>query len=306
MPPARRTLLQIIASGLALAGAAVALAAGLPSGGRSPKIDLLADGSISIADSLEGEAILTAHALYPGASETGTVTITNKGTAPGALSLHATDLEDVLGRNGGALSDALDLEITDVTGGSTAPIFGGSLADMPPQDLLVLPAGDERTYRFSITMEDNGVPATDYSGDNRLQSASSTFAYEWTLTETGVDPGPCVNAIRGDNGRNRLVGTALGDRMTGMGGSDRIRALAGDDCINGGEGGDVMRDGSGDDMVRGGSGADRIVGGPGEDAAYGGSGADRIIVRRGGIDFVDCGSGADRVVADRRDRLRNC
>ena len=324
MAPARRTFLQTIGAGAALTCAAAALAAGLPSEDRSPRLDLLAGGSISVSDSLAGEAILEADRFVPGASTEGTVTITNTGSAPGSLALRSTDLEDDLGGNGGVLSDALDLVVTDVTGGSTATVFSGGLAEMPPQDLLVLPAGAERTYLFAVTMEDAGAPVTDYVGDNLLQRASTRFTYEWTLTDAGGDPEPCSSAIRGDDGRNDLVGTTLSDQITGMGGSDWIQGLDGDDCIDGGSGADTIQAGSGSDqilgrqgkdivrggpdadMIRGSAGADRLTGGLGDDTVYAGAGSDRIVVRGGGSDFVDCGSGTDRVIADARDRIRRC
>lgn len=323
MRPVRRTALQIFAAGLALVAAAAALAAGDPSGDANPKLRLLADGSISIEDSLDGEAILTANDFFPGASTDGTVAITNTGTAPGSLSLRSAALEDT-GGAGGTLSEVLDLEITDVTSGSTAIIFSGGLAEMPLQDLLVLPAGEERVYHFAVSMPDGGVPENDYSGDNRLQLATARIAYDWTLTEKGDNPALCSSEILGNNQHNRLVGTTLSDRINGLGGSDWISALAGDDCVDGGKGGDTIgagsgddlilgrqgrdkvRGGSGDDRIRGGSGSDRAVGGPGADAVYGGSGDDRIKVRGGGVDFVDCGSGDDQLIADRRDRTKRC
>lgn len=222
------------------------------------------------ADSRAGEAIVTATGLAPGVAASGTVTITNTGTVPGALALRSGALEDTSGQNGNLLSSVLELELTDITAGSNAPVFSGALAEMPPQELLTLPGGGERTYRFSIMLPDGGVPQFNWSDDNRFQHASTRFSYEWTLSGDGSTPAPCSNELRGDDARNYLVGTGLGDRITGLGGSDRISALAGEDCVDGGSGKDTIR------------------------------------VRGGRADVVICGNGKDRIIAGPRDRYRGC
>jgi hypothetical protein len=304
--------------GLLLLVGAMALGARTSSDEEAPQLDLLATGSVSISNSHAGQAIVSAANIVPGDSASGTVSISNTGSAPGALSLALAESDDTLGRNGGVLSRLLELEVTEITSGPSTPIYSGVLAEMPAQDLPILPAGAQRTYQFSVLMPDGGAPEFNWSEDNRFQRASSRFAYEWTLTGDGaipVDPEPqpnlpvapddamplppdaCVTELVGDSANNRLSGTVLGDWIHGLAGSDWISAGDGDDCVDGGRGADRLRGGVGDDL---------LIGGPGDDRIRGGSGDDSISVRGGGYDLVNCGSGDDRASAGPRDRLRRC
>ncbi len=123
----------------------------------------------------------------------------------------------------------------------------------------------------------------------------------------------------GDDGANRLRGSAEADWMVGGGGSDVLRGGAGDDTIFGGdEGGAALRGdagdaleaplfddgkefaerlfgGAGDDVLVGGSGEEFLSGGSGDDTIRGGDGDDLIIGGRG-IDVSTGGDGEDQFV----------
>jgi hypothetical protein len=98
----------------------------------------------------------------------------------------------------------------------------------------------------------------------------------------------CGFAIAGGKGRDRLVGTPLGDRISARAGKDVLRGEGGEDCL------------------RGQRGADRLVGGPDGDALVGGGGDDRLKAGDGARDVVRCGNGDDVTKVDRIDRVRRC
>jgi Ca2+-binding RTX toxin-like protein len=289
----RRNRLGAVALALAVIGCAVAVLAGRSE--AAPQVELAAAGPIEISNSLEGQAILTVDDLAPGESRSATVTIGNTGSAPGALSLAGSQPLDTPGPNGGALSLALVLEIADVTGGANVPVYAGRLTDLERADLLTLPAGDERTYRFAVTLPDGGVAPTNWSGDNAYQAASTRVDYVWTLT--AAETAACGNRLRGTGRADDLVGTLAGDRISGGGAADRIRARGGDDCAGGGRGGDRVDGGSGDDVLSGGAGRDRLSGAGGDD---------EISTRGHARDVVRCGPGTDEARIDRRDVVRGC
>jgi Ca2+-binding RTX toxin-like protein len=280
--PAR---LRLGAAALALAviGSAVAALAG--SSDAAPRVELSASGPIAISNSLDGEAILSVAGLIPGETRSANVTIGNIGSAPGALELAGSPPQDHPGPNGGALSPALALEVSDVTAGSNLPVYTGRLSDLEAIGLPTLPPGDERTYRFAVTLPDGGVPATPWSGDNALQESSTRIDYEWSLTGTGTRA--CGNSMRGTSRPDRIAGTLAGDRIRSGGGGDRIRARTGNDCVAAQGGPDRIAGGPGRDRLRGGRGRDRIRGGP-------------------GADVVRCGPGRDVARVDRREAAHGC
>jgi hypothetical protein len=261
----------------------------------APKARSFVTGALSVSNSRDGAAILTAANMAPGGSVGGTVTIRNTGTIPGSLSISASHLSDAPGPNGGALSEALDLRVVDTTSGSDAVVYAGKLGPMPELDLVTLPSGDARTYRFTATLPDGGTPPSATTADNAYQSASVTVDYDWTLAEAGARR--CGNELSGDSHRNRLIGTMAGDRLLGKGGADLLRGRDAADCVSGG---------GGPDRLYGGGGPDRLYGGGGPDRLHGGRGADLIGARDGSPDLVKCGAGHDRAAVDRHDQVRRC
>ncbi|MDO5706920.1 MAG: calcium-binding protein, partial [Paracoccus sp. (in: a-proteobacteria)] len=97
--------------------------------------------------------------------------------------------------------------------------------------------------------------------------------------------------LEGGAGRDLMLGTGQGDRISGKGGNDLIHGAGGHDTLNGGAGNDVLF---------GGAGNDRLVGGAGRDTMTGGPGAVSFVFAKGyGADVImDFGTGADRLLLD--------
>ena len=98
---------------------------------------------------------------------------------------------------------------------------------------------------------------------------------------------------------DRMVGSAVPDRILGHRGADRIDGRAGDDQLAGG---------MGRDRISGGPGDDRINAGAGSDASFGGGGDDRLRAVRGRDRLVDGGPGSDLCLVSPRNRseVRRC
>src|SRR5215217_460070 len=125
-----------------------------------------ASGDLTIANSLGGQAIFQASGLAPGRSVTGTVLLSNNGALAGDLNLAQLDVQDTPGANGGRLSDVLNLDIADVTGGNHVPVFLGQLSTVGDRPLGPLGPGQARRFRFTASLPDNGQPPSATSGDN--------------------------------------------------------------------------------------------------------------------------------------------
>jgi Ca2+-binding RTX toxin-like protein len=289
---------------------------------EAPQVQAATTGSMALANSKGEGAIFKLDDLAPGSSGAGEVTISNSGTAPGALSLASTGLSDDPGRYGGLLSQRLVLRLEDLSSGTPEQIYSGGLASMSELQLGTLAAGDSRTYRFTVTMLDGGAPASQFLDDNVYQRANTGIGYEWTLTEVeggepepepeselpvppqpappGAAPSPPASSPAPPSGTPRadvLIGGSEDDVIFGRGGADRIFGNGGRDRLFGGPG---------NDRINGGPGADRLHGGAGSDRLNGGTGPDLILARGGGADVVDCGGGNDVARVDASDRVRRC
>lgn len=303
----------VVALGLLLTAAATLWAAtGWRPAAATPQVRATAEGSMALTDSKQEGAIFKLDNIAPGISGAGEVTITNSGTAPGALSLVSTGLSDDPGRYGGLLSQRLVLRVEDITSGLDREVYSGGIASMPELQLGTLATGEARTYRFRVSMMDGGAPSSPFVDDNVYQQGSTGIAYRWTLTEVeGGDPepeppseappstpptappsppgpSPSPTAPSGTPRADTLIGTSEDDVIFGRGGADRIFGKGGNDRLFGG------------------AGRDRISGGPGRDRISGGPGRDLILARGGGADLVDCGSDSDVARVDPSDRVRRC
>jgi hypothetical protein len=204
-----RTLLTGLLAGLAVTGSAAALAGGSPDEARPARV--FVDGSLRLANSKEGSAILDAAGLKPGGSTTGTVGISNAGERPGEFVLSESGLADAGGPNGGLLSRRLDLLVEDLTEGDV--VYSGKLDSMGPRALGAFAAGESRTYRFSVSLPDAGIPPTAVTGDNAYQGSSASVQFDWMATDAADTPANARAEPRG--ARIRLAGRAhqvLGSR----------------------------------------------------------------------------------------------
>jgi hypothetical protein len=139
-------------------------------------------GELHVTNSHDGQAILQAQGLAPGRSVTGTVQLANAGTLAGELGFQQLDVQDQPGVNGGRLSDAVHLDVDDVTGGNLVPVFAGQLGALQSRALGGIAPGEARTYRFTASLPDGGAPPSPTGGDNAYAGSALTVRYSWTAT----------------------------------------------------------------------------------------------------------------------------
>jgi hypothetical protein len=140
----------------------------------------LASGTLTIANSKEGTAVLTASNLQPGGTAaTGTVDIQNTGSLAGAFTLSRTTPVDSDSSN--PLSGKLNVTVVDCGTyvGATAPTCGdgddvskysgGTLAQMGTTGHLISALGtyaadEKHRYQFTVALDSSATNA--YQGDN--------------------------------------------------------------------------------------------------------------------------------------------
>jgi spore coat-associated protein N len=174
-----------------------------------------ASGQFQITNSRDGQALFQAQGLAPGGSVSGTVQLSNTGSLDGALDLEQLEVQDQPGVNGGRLSNAVRLEVEDVTGGSLVPMFGGQLASLQNRSLGSLSPGEARTYRFTASLPDSGPPAGPTSGDNAYAGSALTVRYSWEASA----PDPSGSGGGGTGGGDNPGGGG-GTSPSGGGGPD--------------------------------------------------------------------------------------
>lgn len=296
-PTQRKITATLTVMAAFLVGAAVLQAAvGWERTSSAPLVFDSAGGLMSVTSSKGGGAIFSLGSIAPGVTGQGEVTISNNGTAPGSLSLSSANLTDSAGRFGGTLSERLLLRIEEVGPGQASEIYSGQVAAMPELELGALAAGEDRSYRFLVTMLDGGSPSSPFVDDNIYQRASTGIVYQWTLTETegGSEPPPTEPLTTAPPppvvplvGSTLPIGTPRPDRLIGTPEDDVISGRGGPDRIYGMDGRDRLFGGTGADYLHGGAGADRLFGGSGPD-------------------YLNCGAGRDVVHADQNDRIEGC
>jgi spore coat-associated protein N len=167
--------------------AAVCVGAGAARPERPPQAVLTqATGDLRLSNSADGQAIFQASGLAPGRSVTGTVRLANSGTLPGDLTLQQLDVADSPGPGGGRLSGITRLEITDVTGGSSIPVFSGQLPALGSRPLGAIGPGEARTFRFTASLPDM---------DNAFAGSGLTVRYAWNVSADGGGPGPSEQPV---------------------------------------------------------------------------------------------------------------
>jgi hypothetical protein len=133
--------------------------------------NVVGSGSMTVNNSGEGKAILTAENLLPGQSTDGTVSITNVGDADGDFTLSASNLTDTPSDPG--LSGALTLVVTQ---DGTGEIYNGLLAAFSEEDLGTWEAGEAHEFTFAVTMDSNA--------GNDYQDAKTTLDFTWDATQS--------------------------------------------------------------------------------------------------------------------------
>jgi spore coat-associated protein N len=188
--------LLTLAAIVAISGCAVATSSRVRD---EPRAEIsMVSGELHVTNSRDGQAIFQAQGLAPGRSVTGTVQLSNTGTLAGDLGLQQLDVQDQPGANGGRLSDAVHLDVEDVTGGSAIPVFAGQVGALQSRALGSIAPGQARTYRFTASLPDHGAPPTPTGGDNAYAGSALTVRYSWTAT--APDPGDGGTLGSGETG----------------------------------------------------------------------------------------------------------
>ena len=166
-------------------------AAGGQGGAGQPtaRFVLSSGGSLELSDSLAGGAIFSARDMAPGSSAAGTVSVSNTGSLDGAFSLSQVNVVDTPGPFGGRPSQHFQLAVEEISaGGSTAQLlYSGVLSGLGTRQLGPIRAGETRSYRFTVSFPDTGIPPAPDMGDNLFQSGSLRVDYVWTASV--ADPG---------------------------------------------------------------------------------------------------------------------
>lgn len=224
----RRLMGRLLASAVVIAAcAAIVIGAAQPVhhlGGLE-----LADsnGAIVQSNSRANAFIFQAGNMIPGGSTTGTVTLKNEDAIDGDFVLSESNLMDTLvGPGGGSLAHQLSLKIEDVTNPSSPTVLypvpnpdpttapDTKLSDLGTLHVATIPAGQTRTFKFTATLPDGGLPATQSdptSGDNAFEGGAMSVEFDWASTSISgaLFPVPGLlgmNAVRLNNG-----GTVAGD-----------------------------------------------------------------------------------------------
>lgn len=193
------------------------------------------------------------------------------------------------------------------------PLTGGT----PVISGQVIPAAQADNLFFQATPGFTGGTFSFFATDN-LGAISTPAAV--TLESLGISGpiGPeagCREGVRrrGNNRRNRLIGTANRDTLLGLARADRIRGRecndmldggGGRDTVFGGKAGDMLMGRPGNDRLNGNEGDDRVNAGLGNDRTNGGSGDDIVLARRGN-DRIDGKTGDDFIAGEKgNDRVR--
>lgn len=173
----KRTL-GALATVLAAAGVAIGSGAAFTAQTANPG-NAFTSGTLSMSNSKDNAAILTASNLKPGDVTTGTVDIENTGSLSGAFTVTRTALTDSDATF--PMSQRLDLVVKDCgdfsAGTPTCDAgdpnrYSGTLAAMTgAQALNTFAAGERHRYEFTVTF--------DSASNNSYQGDSSTATFTW-------------------------------------------------------------------------------------------------------------------------------
>jgi hypothetical protein len=133
-------------------------------------------GTLSMSNSLDNAAILSASNMKPGDTATGSVDIVNTGSVSGAFKLSKTALTNSDSSN--PMAAKLNLVVTDCGtdlncgAGTSSTVYTGTLAGIGTNlDLGSFGAGVGHRYKFDVEFDTSATDA--YQGDN----AEATFTW---------------------------------------------------------------------------------------------------------------------------------
>src|SRR3954447_4612910 len=177
----RRALLALAALTASVA-VAVGSSASFSASSANPS-NTFAAGTLSILNSKEGLAVLTASNMKPGDSATGTVDVQNNGSLSGAFALSRSNISGSDATY--PMSAKLDLVVKDCGDFSSGtptcdagdPVkYTGTLAAMSSSSALGTYAANEKhRYQFAATFNS--------SANNAYQGDSSSATFDWTAVQ---------------------------------------------------------------------------------------------------------------------------
>jgi spore coat-associated protein N len=177
----KRTLGALVVI-LAAVGVAVGSGANFTAQSANPS-NTFSAGTLTMSNSLDGAAVLTASNMKPGDTANGTVDIQNTGSLSGTFSLSRSALSDSDGAN--PMSQMLDLVVKDCGNFSSGTptcdvgdpnVYSGTLAAMTGSSALGTYAANEK-HRYQFTVTFNSTAGNQYQGD------SSTATFQWDAVQ---------------------------------------------------------------------------------------------------------------------------
>ena len=167
---------------LAAVGVAIGSGANFTAQTANPS-NTFSSGTLSMSNSKDGAAVLTASNMKPGDVSTGTVDIGNTGSVAGTFSLSRSALNDSDGAN--PMSGKLNVLVEDCGDFSAGTptcvagdpdVYSGTLAGMTSSyGLGSYAANEKHTYKFTVTF--------DSSAGNAYQGDSSTATFQWDAVQ---------------------------------------------------------------------------------------------------------------------------
>jgi hypothetical protein len=155
-------LLAVALQSLVFSGASFTSSSGNPG-------NTFTAGTFGHTNSKDGVLMIDAAGLWPGASKTGTLTITGTGDFSGAYTLTKAGVVDTPAVP--SLSNALTLRIEDITGASQ--LSNTTVAGFTTVSLGAIAPGASQQYRFTLT-----YPTA--AANIALQGASMTLRLQFT------------------------------------------------------------------------------------------------------------------------------
>ena len=172
--------LGALAALIAAVAVAVGSSASFTASSANPS-NTFAAGTLSISNTLEGSAILTASGMKPGDSATGTVDVQNTGSLSGAFTVSRSGIVD--SDTGNPMSAKLDLVVKDCgdfsSGTPTCDVgdpvkYTGTIAAMTSTALGTFAANEKHRYEFAVTFNS--------SANNAYQGDSSSVQFDWNAS----------------------------------------------------------------------------------------------------------------------------
>jgi spore coat-associated protein N len=175
----RRALLALAAL-IASVAVAVGSSASFTASSANPS-NTFAAGTLTILNSKEGLAVLTASGMKPGDSSTGTVDVQNTGSLSGDFTLAKSGIVDSDGAN--PLSAKLNLVVKDCGDFSSGTptcdvgdpqVYSGTISAMGTIALGTFAANAKHRYEFAVTF--------DSSAGNAYQGDTSSVQFDWNAS----------------------------------------------------------------------------------------------------------------------------